>query len=54
MPHEVPFTLIEPELVVTLLEFILMPAVSSIPFNEIPVIATLPEPVAVMFEDDCR
>ncbi len=53
VPHEVPLTVIEPELVVTLDEFIRIPLAKLVPFAAVPVIVTWPRPVAEMlaFED---
>ena len=52
VPHDVPLTVIEPELVVTMeLLSIVTPLTSSIPFAAVPVIVTLPVLVDVMFED---
>ena len=54
MPHEVPLTVSEPELVVTLDPLTSMPRASSVPFAAVPVIVTLPVPVAEMLADDDR
>ena len=51
VPHEEPLTVIEPELVVTLDPSTVMPTVESTPFAAVPVIVTLPAPVAEMVED---
>ena len=48
MPHEVPLTVSEPVLVVTVDTITKMPQASSIPFAAVPVIARLPAPVAAM------
>ena len=54
MPHEVPLTVSEPELVVTLEEFTKRPRAESIPFAAVPVIVTLPAPVAETLADPLR
>ena len=47
MPHEVPLTVSEPELVVMLeVSRTSMPRASSVPFAAVPVIVKLPVPVA--------
>ncbi len=51
MPHDVPLTVIEPELVVTLELFMLTPVAKYVPFAAVPVIVTLPVLVDVMLED---
>ena len=52
MPHEVPLTVSEPELVVTLVPLILMPqAWYAVLFAAVPVIITLPAPVAEMADE---
>ena len=48
VPHEVPLNVSEPELVVTLLELNTMPRALFVPFAAVPVITTLPVPVAEM------
>ena len=50
MPHEVPLTVSEPELVVTLDPSIEIPRVLTVAFA-VPVIDTLPTPVAEMLAD---
>ena len=52
VPHEVLLTVIEPELVVTQLESIIMPRAIFVPFAAVPVIVTLPEPIAEMLVAD--
>ena len=54
VPHEVPLTVIEPELVVTLDEYKRIPKAESVPFAAVPVIVTLPVPVAEMLADEYR
>ena len=52
MPHEVPLTVIVPELVVTVAADARTPKASSVdPFPLIPVIVTQPEPPACTFDD---
>ena len=46
VPHEVPLTVIEPELVVTQETYTWMPQALFVPFAAVPVIDTLPVPVA--------
>jgi hypothetical protein len=50
VPHEVPLTVSEPEIVVTLEELTSTPLAESVPFAAVPVIDTLPAPVAEMLE----
>ena len=55
VPHDVPLTVIEPELVVTMeLLSIVTPLASSRPFAALPVIVTSPVPLAEMLEDEYR
>ena len=54
VPQEVPLTVSEPELVVTLDEFTRMPLALVVPFATVPVIVTLPASVAEMLEYDFR
>ena len=51
MPHELPFTVSVPELAVTFELVIQIPRALIVPFFAVPVIVTLPEPVAEMLED---
>ena len=53
VPYEVPLTVSEPELVVTLDPLTLMPMSACIPFA-VPMMFTLPTPVAEMLEDESR
>ena len=48
VPHEVPLTVSEPELVVTLHQDAMIPLALAVPFAAMPVIVTLPVPVAEM------
>ena len=52
MPHDVPLTVSDPELVVTLDPFTTMPMALSVPFATLPMIVTLPAPVAEMLAFD--
>ena len=52
MPQEVPLTVSEPELVVTIAPLKWIPRALSVPFAAVPVIITLPAPVAEMLADD--
>ena len=54
LPHEVPLTVSEPELVVTLEESAWIPWALSAPFAAVPVIVTLPAPVAETLADPLR
>ena len=55
VPHEVPLTVSEPELVVTQEEkFTMIPQAKLVPFAAVPVIVTWPAPVAEMLADDLR
>ena len=54
MPHEVPLTMSEPELVVTLDALTRIPKAEFVPFAAVPVIVTLPEVVDEMLADDFR
>ena len=54
MPLDVPLTVSEPELVVTADPETIIPQASSVPFAAVPVIVTLPTPVAEMLADDVR
>ena len=54
VPNEVPLTVSEPELVVTVDPPTTMPQACSVPFAAVPVIVTLPVPVAEMLADDNR
>ena len=54
VPHEVPLTVREPEVVVTLDDFTKIPQAPFVPFAAVPVIVTLPAPVAEMLADDFR
>jgi hypothetical protein len=54
VPHEVPLTVSEPELVVTQEESTSIPRAFYVPFAAVPVIVTLPVPVAEMLADDLR
>ena len=54
MPHEVPLTVSEPEVDVTVDSLTSMPRASFVPFAAVPVIVTLPVPVAEMLADDLR
>jgi hypothetical protein len=49
VPHELPLSVIEPVLVVTLDEYTSIPRVSIVPLAPVPVIVTLPPSVAEMF-----
>jgi hypothetical protein len=52
VPHEVPLTVSEPELVVTQEESTKIPKAPFVPFAAVPVIVTWPAPVAEMLEDE--
>ena len=54
VPHEVPLTVSEPEVVVTLDLIINIPLELSVPFAAVPVIVTFPALVAEMFADVVR
>ena len=54
MPHEVPLTVSEPVLVVTLDNCTKIPLAELVPFAAVPVIVTWPASVAEMLEDDLR
>ena len=54
VPHEVPLTVSEPELVVTVDEFTRIPRAELVPFAAVPVIVTLPAPVDDMLADEPR
>ena len=55
VPNEVPLTVSEPELVVTFEPNLTkMPQALSVPFAAVPVIVTLPAPVAEMLADEAR
>jgi hypothetical protein len=54
VPHEVPLTVSKPELVVTVDDLTKIPQAVSPPFAAVPVIITLPVPVAEMLADDFR
>ena len=55
MPHEVPFTVSEPELVVTFEELkSWIPIAKFVPHAAVPVIVKLPAPVAEMLADAFR
>jgi hypothetical protein len=54
VPHEVPLTVSEPEVVVTQEEFTKIPRAESVPFAAVPVIVTWPVPVAEMLADEFR
>ena len=51
VPQEVPLTVSEPELAVTLAPSTRIPCASFFPFPAVPVIVTLPNPVAEMLAD---
>jgi hypothetical protein len=51
VPHEVPLTVSEPELVVTLDAATQIPQAQYVPFAAVPVIVTLPAPVAEMADE---
>ena len=52
VPHEVPLTVSEPELVVTQeLPYTTIPLAESVPFAAVPVTVTLPAPVAEMLAE---
>ena len=51
VPHEVPLTVSEPEVVVTADESTRIPLAEPVPFAAVPVIVTLPEPVAEMLAE---
>ena len=50
VPHDVPLIVIEPTLVVTQDRLALKPSELYVPFAAVPVIVTLPNPVADMLE----
>ena len=50
VPHEVPLTVIEPEVAVTQEAFTTIPQAVLVPFAAVPVIVTLPVPVAEMLD----
>ena len=54
VPLDVPLTVSEPELVVTADPETIIPQASSVPFAAVPVIVTLPTPVAEMLADPPR
>jgi hypothetical protein len=54
VPHEVPLTVSEPELVVTVDEFTKIPRAKFVPFAAVPVIVTLPVPVAEMLAESAE
>jgi hypothetical protein len=54
VPHEVPVTVREPELVVTVAPSTRIPCASFVPFAALPVIVTLPVSVAEMLADEAR
>ena len=51
VPNEVPLTVSEPELVVTVDPPTKIPQASFVPFAAVPVIVTLPAPVAEMLDE---
>ena len=54
MPHKVPLTITEPELVVMVDPSTRMPAELDAPFAALPVMVILPAPVAEILEDEFR
>ena len=54
VPHEVPLTVSEPEMVVILDLFTFIPKAEFNPFAAMPVIVTFPVPVAEMLADNFR
>ena len=54
MPHKVPLTITEPELVVIIDPSTRMPAELDAPFAALPVMVILPAPLAEMLEDEVR
>ena len=54
VPHEVPFTVIDPVLVVTHESYTKIPYALVVPFAALPVIVTLPVPVAEKLADTLR
>jgi hypothetical protein len=54
VPHEIPLTVSEPVLVVTQLPFTSTPRALFVPHSAVPVIVTLPAPVAEMLADEVR
>jgi hypothetical protein len=54
VPHEVPLTVSEPELVVTVDDLTKIPQAETVPFAAVPVIVTLPASVAEILADEYR
>ena len=54
VPQEVPLTVIEPAFVLTFELMVVTPLAKSVPFVAVPVMVTLPVPVAEMLEDEIR
>ena len=54
VPHDVPLTVIDPDVVVTRLEVTQTPNALFVPFAAVPLIVTWPAPVAEMLADDLR